>query len=226
MNKATMFFNILLIGFVLACCNENPKSRVQKSSKAFIKTERETKFKAVNKFGVLEKGDIIEVIITHYDDKGNKSERNYYNPNGTMREKGIYKYDSNLNWEGVDAYGQGGRLIYHFIEGQQDEEGNTIVSYETNPNQDTTYSWESRHDLSGNVLEMTCYGQNRIFLGRYLYKYNDNNDRIEVLDYDADGKFLSGETNTYEKYDENGNWLIKISKGDNPSITEREIEYY
>jgi len=225
--KLTFVLLFALTGILISCSTEKVKNKQKETdSKSVVKSIRETEFKALDKFGELQKGDLQSVTITLFDNNGNKLERSYYYPNGSLKEKGIYRYNSENILIGVDAYGQSGSLKYHYIIVKIDEQGNPTHTYEVNLNQDTVYKYVDRYDDIGNIIEFCCYGSDGTFLGRNYYKYDDKKNKIEDLDYDSDGKLISSKTFKYEKYDKNGNWIIQINTGTEPSITEREIEYY
>ena len=52
-----------------------------------VKSITEYKCKASDKFGKIIKGDLIEVMVLKYDDKGNQVEDREYKSNGDLKQK-------------------------------------------------------------------------------------------------------------------------------------------
>ena len=93
----------------LVSCNQSEKKNdlTEENLKGKVKSITENTYEAVDKFGQIEKGDILvdsSAVYTDdghfkiYNEKGNKIEENYYNSNGRLDSKYTYEYDKNNNW--------------------------------------------------------------------------------------------------------------------------------
>ena len=180
----------------------------KKKLKGKVKSIKETTYQAVEKFGQIEKGDVLvdsSAVYTDdghfkiYNEKGNKIEENYYNSNGRLYSKTTYKYDEKGNMIEDNFYdSDDGSLIYK-----------------------NTY----KYDEKGNKIEEYHYDEDGKFNYKYTYKYDEKGNNIEKNNYDSNGRLDS--KYTYE-YDKNNNWTQRIEyKNTIPHrITERIIEYY
>ena len=194
----------------LVSCNQSEKKNdlTEENLKGKVKSITENTYEAVNKFGQIEKGDILvdsSAVYTDdghfkiYNEKGNKIEENYYNSNGSLIYKNTYKYDEKGNMIEDNFYDSNdGSLIYK-----------------------NTY----KYDEKGNKIEEYHYDEDGKFNYKYTYKYDEKGNNIEKNNYDSNGKLDS--KYTYE-YDKNNNWTQRIEyKNTIPHrITERIIEYY
>ncbi len=215
-----------IYGISFSCSNEKAKKGEKTvTSKAKIKSIRETEFKAIDKFGETQKGDIQRVIITHGKQNGNKSDRSYYDPDGSLNEKGIYEYDEKGNIYAVNVYNSAGNLEYRFLF-KDDEKGNVVEMDKLNPNNDLMSKEIIRNDDKGNEIERNIYNSEGKLENKIITEYDDKNYELEQRAYDKNGKLVESATYKYEKYDKEGNWLIKITKGTDFLVTERGIEYY
>lgn len=105
---------------------EKKNDLTEENLKGKVKSIKETLYEAVDKFGQIKKGNVLNNYFTiynkkgntiegneyysnrrfnykttyKYDEKGNNIEENYYNSNGRLYEKHTYKYeyDKNNNW--------------------------------------------------------------------------------------------------------------------------------
>ena len=194
----------------LVSCNQSEKKNdlTEENLKGKVKSITENTYEAVDKFGQIEKGDVIvdsSAVYTDdgrfkiYNEKGNKIEENYYNSNGRLYSKTTYKYDEKGNMIEDNFYdSDDGSLIYK-----------------------NTY----KYDEKGNKIEEYHYDEDGKFNYKYTYKYDEKGNIIEENHYDSNGRLDS--KYTYE-YDKNNNWIQRIEyKNTIPHrITERIIEYY
>ena len=194
----------------LVSCNQSEKKNdlTEENLKGKVKSITENTYEAVDKFGQIEKGDILvdsSAVYTDdgrfkiYNEKGNKIEENYYNSNGRLYSKTTYKYDEKGNMIEDNFYdSDDGSLIYK-----------------------NTY----KYDEKGNKIEEYHYDEDGKFNYKYTYKYDEKGNIIEENHYDSNGRLDS--KYTYE-YDKNNNWTQRIEyKNTIPHrITERIIEYY
>ena len=201
---------VILSVLCLVSCNQSEKKNdlTEENLKGKVKSIKETTYEAVDKFGQIEKGDILvdsSAVYTDdgrfkiYNEKGNKIEENYYNSNGRLYSKTTYKYDEKGNMIEDNFYdSDDGSLIYK-----------------------NTY----KYDKKGNKIEEYHYDEDGKFNYKYTYKYDEKGNIIEENHYDSNGRLDS--KYTYE-YDKNNNWTQRIEyKNTIPHrITERIIEYY
>ena len=194
----------------LVSCNQSEKKNdlTEENLKGKVKSITENTYEAVEKFGQIEKGDVLvdsSAVYTDdgrfkiYNEKGNKIEENYYNSNGRLYSKTTYKYDEKGNMIEDNFYdSDDGSLIYK-----------------------NTY----KYDEKGNIIEEYHYDEDGKFNYKYTYKYDEKGNIIEENHYDSNGRLDS--KYTYE-YDKNNNWTQRIEyKNTIPHrITERIIEYY
>ena len=201
---------VILSVLCLVSCNQSEKKNdlTEENLKGKVKSITENTYEAVDKFGQIEKGDILvdsSAVYTDdghfkiYNEKGNKIEENYYNSNGRLYSKTTYKYDEKGNMIEDNFYdSDDGSLIYK-----------------------NTY----KYDEKGNKIEEYHYDEDGKFNYKYTYKYDEKGNNIEKNNYDSNGRLDS--KYTYE-YDKNNNWTQRIEyKNTIPHrITERIIEYY
>ena len=127
---------VILSLLCLVSCNQSEKKNdlTEENLKGKVKSITENTYEAVDKFGQIEKGDILvdsSAVYTDdghfkiYNEKGNKIEENYYNSNGSLIYKNTYKHDKNVNIIEECRYNKFGRLrekdTYKY-----DENGNNI----------------------------------------------------------------------------------------------------
>ena len=202
---------VILSVLCLVSCNQSEKKNdlTEENLKGKVKSITENTYEAVDKFGQIEKGDVLvdsSAVYTDdgrfkiYNEKGNKIEENYYNSNGSLIYKNTYKYDEKGNKIEENYYNSNGRLYSK-----------------------TTY----KYDEKGNKIEEYHYDEDGKFNYKYTYKYDEKGNKIEENWYDSDGSLYEKHTYKYE-YDKNNNWTQRIQyKNTIPlNITERIIEYY
>ena len=105
----------------LVSCNQSEKKNdlTEENLKGKVKSITENTYEAVDKFGQIEKGDVLvdsSAVYTDdghfkiYNEKGNKIEENYYNSNGSLIYKNTYKYDEKGNNIEKNNHDSNGRL--------------------------------------------------------------------------------------------------------------------
>jgi len=186
-----------------------------------------------------------------YNDKGNLSQTSNFNSEGEFTGKTIYTRDNKGNLiETGDFNSKGGfigKIIY-----TRDNKGNAVEtnSYDSMGILNSKFKFE--YDKKGRILESIYYGSDGELREKKYSKYDGKGRTIEVklvigtsvfikdLKYENKEKddltlmiksenysIMSKTIYTYV-YDENGNWIEKISIEDKKPrvIEEREIEYY
>ena len=112
---------VILSVLCLVSCNQSEKKNdlTEENLKGKVKSITENTYEAVDKFGQIEKGDVLvdsSAVYTDdgrfkiYNEKGNKIEENYYNSNGSLIYKTTYKYDEKGNNIEKNNYDSNGRL--------------------------------------------------------------------------------------------------------------------
>ena len=228
---------VILSVLCLVSCNQSEKKNdlTEENLKGKVKSITENTYEAVDKFGQIEKGDVLvdsSAVYTDdghfkiYNEKGNKIEENYYNSNGSLIYKNTYKYDKKGNIIEEKSYYPDGSLIYKNTY-KYDEKGNKIEdnSYDSDGRLHSKYTY--KYDEKGNKIEENWYNSDGRLHSKYTYKYDEKGNNIEENWYDSDGSLYEKHTYKYE-YDKNNNWTQRIQyKNTIPlNITERIIEYY
>ncbi len=227
---------VILSVLCLVSCNQSEKKNdlTEENLKGKVKSITENTYEAVDKFGQIEKGDVLvdsSAVYTDdghfkiYNEKGNKIEENYYNSNGSLIYKNTYKYDEKGNKIEENYYNSNGRL-YSKTTYKYDEKGNMIEdNFYDSDDGSLIYKNTYKYDEKGNKIEEYHYDEDGKFNYKYTYKYDEKGNNIEKNNYDSNGRLDS--KYTYE-YDKNNNWTQRIQyKNTIPHrITERIIEYY
>lgn len=260
MNKINVLIGLITFSFFLFSCTgivgQNNYSKVKNDLsklglKGKVKSLTETTFFAVDKFGEIQKGNIMFKSIYLFNEKGNKTEsivyfmgkiptkmiyKNDYNGNtiesntyeadGSFSGKSIYKYDITGNIIMVNLYESDGSLKNKWIY-KYDDKGNEIEGdfYKSDGSLDKKTIY--KYDGKGNEIERAFYKSDGSLSSKSLQKYDYKGFEIERGWYKSDGSFDEKYTYNYT-FDVTDNWIKKIElKNTFPqSITEREIEYY
>ena len=229
---------VILSVLCLVSCNQSEKKNdlTEENLKGKVKSITENTYEAVDKFGQIEKGDVLvdsSAVYTDdgrfkiYNEKGNKIEENYYNSNGSLIYKNTYKYDEKGNKIEENYYNSNGRL-YSKTTYKYDEKGNMIEdNFYDSDDGSLIYKNTYKYDEKGNKIEEYHYDEDGKFNYKTTYKYDEKGNKIEYNDYDSDGRLNSKTTYKYE-YDKNNNWTQQVIYANNKptQITERIIEYY
>ena len=159
---------VILSVLCLVSCNQSEKKNdlTEENLKGKVKSITENTYEAVDKFGQIEKGDVLvdsSAVYTDdgrfkiYNEKGNKIEENYYNSNGRLYSKTTYKYDEKGNMIEDNFYdSDDGSLIYK-----------------------NTY----KYDEKGNIIEENHYDSNGRLDSKYTYEYDKNNNWTQRIEY-------------------------------------------
>ena len=121
-----------------------------------VKSYRSFEFKAVDKFGNIEKGDRVKWSTSMhviFNKEGYKEEENEYDHDGDLELKKLYKYDDNWNKSEMDYYNPDGSLLSKWIY-KYDENHNMTEesSYKSDGRLDDKYSY--KYDEKGNLIEI------------------------------------------------------------------------
>ena len=211
----------------LVSCKQSEKKNdlTEENLKGKVKSIKGNTYEAIDKFGQIEKGDVLDAYFNIYNEKGNKIEDNSYDSDGSLEYKYTYKYDKKENKIEENFYIYGGlnsKSIYKY-----NEKGNKIELnvYDSDGRLVSKYTY--KYDEKGNMIEENWYNSDGRLNSKTTYKYDEKGNNIEENNYDSDGRLGKNYTYKYE-YDKNNNWTQRIEyKNTIPvNITERIIEYY
>jgi len=152
-----------------------------------------------NKYDLFGSLEFIQTI--KHDSRGNIIEDCNFNKNGDPITKTIYGYDKYNNLISEDFY------IKDSICG--------------------TEEFKYEYDEEGNIKEKSWLNSDGS-LNKSIYTYNDLGYLQEVNSYLGNHPTADKTTEKYEKFDMNGNWIIrtKFSNEILEKVVEREIDYY
>lgn len=228
---------VILSVLCLVSCNQSEKKNdlTEENLKGKVKSITENTYEAVDKFGQIEKGDVLvdsSAVYTDdghfkiYNEKGNKIEGNIYFSDGRLHPKYTYKYDENRNKIEENYYNSNGRLYFKYTY-KYDKKGNKIEGniYFSNGKLDKKVTY--KYDEKGNIIELNGYNSDGSLLYKYTYKYDKKENIIEKNRYNSNGSLDEKYTYKYE-YDKNNNWIQQVVYENNKpiGIKERIIEYY
>jgi len=225
----------IMILTLFSCVNKELKNDwTEDGLKGKVKTVIQITYKGkYNKFAEIEKGEILGAnnykII--YDETGNKIEENWYNSDGSLNFKLIYKYDENGNKIEAIYYTSSGhsdeKLTYKYDQqGNQieinlynsdgslnikrtykyDKKGNQIEENEYNSDGSLNKKWTYKYDKKGNKIKENWYNSDGNLVSKCDYKYDKKGNKNEFIIYHLDGSI-----SMTIKYDENGNKIGEIN---------------
>ncbi|MCD8408896.1 hypothetical protein [Tenacibaculum finnmarkense] len=117
MKKLSLLIIVLLTAF---SCNNQKKEKTdltKENLKGKVKSYTEISYKAIERFGTIEKGERLKSIQIKYNNKGNKIETSYYSLDGSLSSKHIYKYDNKGNkieMSSSNSFGKKSKYIYKY----------------------------------------------------------------------------------------------------------------
>ena len=137
---------------------EKKNDLTEENLKGKVKSIKETTYKAVDKFGQIKKGNVLNNYFTIYNKKGNTIEGNEYYSDGSLNYKTTYKYDEK------------GNKIEKNIDGSVDRLG---------------YKYTYKYDEKGNTIEQNIYyhGSRPAENYSYKYEYDKNNNWTQEIEY-------------------------------------------
>jgi hypothetical protein len=178
----------------------------------------------------LRKGNMDYKITSKYDDKNRLTESLLYNSEVVPEvpdTRSVFKYDENGNQTEMDDYNPNGTLIKKHVF-RYDEKGNQVefISY----NQDNTVEYKAvnKFDLSGNRTEEAYYNGKDSLEFKIVFKYDHQGLETEQDYYGAANNLTFELTYKYEDIDPQGNWLKQTiyEDGNKEATNKRAIEYY
>jgi antitoxin component YwqK of YwqJK toxin-antitoxin module len=190
-----------------------------------VRSLNEISFKAVDKFGVVQKESrgrqhlLVKDINVLFDKQGRLSELNNFDTQNNLLRKWIYKYEANSKLFEINMYHPDGKLwiktsyVY-------DEKGLLIEKSDYLPDGTQYMNFKHKYDTNGKLIESASLynGEvsndyyiyddkgNRIeettkgkyFNDKSTYKYNSDNKVIERTSYYSDGRVMNKTTYHYD----------------------------
>lgn len=201
----------------------NPK---EVQSRPVIKRITETTYDGVDKFGEIQKKDMLNTSITYFNEKEKMVEYNHTDLKSSQKLKIIYKYDNKGYLISYDSFDSNGNLKSRGIY-KNDDKGYILEVNVYNSNGTLITKTKFRTDNQGNIIESNIYNSDGSLINKIISKYDEKNQEIQKYFYDKNGKLESPMNFEYKKYDFAGNWLLKLEQGYSLyTVIEREIEYY
>ncbi len=159
------------------------------------------------------------------DDKGNLIETSEFDSKGEFMGKIIYTRDEKGNAVETNSYDSMGSLDSKF-NSEYDKKGRVLETIYYGANGELNKKTYIKYDGKGRTIEIKLIAEGSIFIQNFKYENKEKDDLTTMIKYE-DYLIMSKTIYRY-KYDENGNWIQKISIEDKKSkvIEEREIEYY
>ena len=154
----------IILATLSASCNQSEKKNdlTEKNLKGKVKSIKETPYEAVDKFGQIEKGNVLYddyTSFTIYDEKGNIIEENYYDSDGNLSSKDTYEYDekgNNIEKNNYDSDGSlNSKTTYKY-----DEKGN-MIEYNTDGRFGEKYTYKYEYDKNNNWIQQVTYEDNK-----------------------------------------------------------------
>jgi hypothetical protein len=181
-----------------------------------------------------------------YDEQGNQSEVDEYNPDGSVNQKVIYKYDGKGNRIERDNYLKDGRLWYRALY-TFDENSRQVECAKYNADSELTEHYSYAYDAHGNLTmeqhtvakakeeeakrsKITHTSPNPERMMDYIktFVYDDSGKVISETDNFSDYVYRFETTYMYDGYDSAGNWTKQTTYegGKAVAVAERVIDYY
>ena len=156
---------VILSVLCLVSCKQSEKKNdlTEENLKGKVKSIKETPYEAVDKFGQIEKGNVLYdnfiFPFTIYDEKGNKIEENHYDSDGNLSSKDTYEYDEKGNNIERNWYDSDGSLNYKYTY-KYDEKGN-MIEYNTDGRFGEKYTYKYEYDKNNNWIQQVTYEDNK-----------------------------------------------------------------
>ncbi|HOY33407.1 MAG TPA: hypothetical protein PKW80_16125 [Bacteroidales bacterium] len=188
--------------------------------KGEIKTRTENYYRVVKNPGGYTKGEIINKTTLRFNTKGYKTEEDYYNTDGSLKGKWIFKYDADDRMTGMERYNAQDSLERKYIY-EYDNKGN--MTGETVCNADKLEHKNSYlYDYKGNLLQYISYNPDGgvQYKSVSVYNYDDRGNKTMENNYSSYGY------RTTLTFDSKGNRTGSVAYKSDGSIDHREIRTY
>ena len=245
----TLFISIL---FMIGCNTNKSKTETDLEKQGFkgkVKSIKSTTYKAIEKFGEIEKGEEVDKLLSIFNEMGNFTER-IYSKNGKIDSKQTYIYNDQGNIIDKKEYDSDGNLklqtTYNYDDNGNKIEENTFGGYQT---QKTTYKYDDKgreveslmtlsfqgingsaelritkeYDQKGNIIEEKNYNNHNKLSSKGIYTYDERGNKIKEIFINLDSK-KPEEKNIYI-YDKNNN-KIEVQEYISENLSEKTIIKY
>ena len=246
---------IFLVSLLVSCSSKKVKNDLTNEHiKGNVKSISVQHHQAIEKFGIVQEGELTSAKISKYDIRGfiieddeivRKSFYTYtFNKSKLPIEKNIYNSDSSLV----------SRLTYKY-----DEKGNRIEENSYNSEGELQMRSYYKHDKNGNVIEENNYDSAGALLSKFVNEYDENGNRSQYNGYRSDGRRINRFTYkynnlghliqenqillntddssfsastihyTYPEFDKTGNWIKQTILNEQKTATiirNRELKYF
>jgi YD repeat-containing protein len=200
---------------IMGGCDENRETsyRSELNLSENVKSTRTRSYWAIEKFGVIEKGnpqsDWGSDVYAEYNKAGNIIQDISYDPDGSLKSKHSYVYDEQGNRIEQINFRPNGTKVQKIIH-RYDEQGNEfeINYYDSTGSRFSTIT--KGYDGKGNQTEERSYfisNSHKSINYHYGYKFDERGNRKERITYKGDGSV------SYKcslEYDEQGNEIDEI----------------
>jgi len=172
------------------------------------------------------KGKFDSKSIYSYNTNRNVNEKNLYDENNTLKDVVKYKCEDNGNIieESFDNFiGTGRKITYKY-----NDKGDMIERIDYGQGGNLIFKTIFGYDDNGNIMEKNRFDFYERCVSKSQYQHDDNRNMIEEFIYADNGKNVSKDTYRFGKFDDFGNWAIKLWYVDEEliTITKRIIDYY
>lgn len=198
-------FLLAIIVLLGSCGTYNSKNDLEKENlQGNVKSVMEIHYNVIEKFGKIEKGEKKGFITIHYNQWGNKFEKNLLGApisvHLTLRKRCSYQYDDQGNMNEESCYNLDGSLYRKHIY-KYDNVGNMIERNDYNANGNLEIRFTFKNDDQGKNTESIWYTDpdSDQFTTKTVYEYDDRGNMIEGNDYSFSGNFKSGFTRSYDE---------------------------
>lgn len=230
MKKLNLF--ILSVSIVIMTIGCTSKSEVENDLDGYglkgkVKEAKYNYYDAIEKFGEVAKGDLLEKFGSDknatllFNEDGYLIEETEYHVDGSIYLRTIYELDDTNRCIKVNYYNNEGKLVFYEAP-EFNEKGNkerTIIYLDDQP----ILTYKMKYDLNGNRIEKTKYGKEGNIKERKEYTYDGNKNLIEIQEYDSSGAIV--ETTKY-KYNEKGNQTEKEEFDEEGNLSNKVLFYY
>jgi hypothetical protein len=222
-NKLSLFVLLVLAMFLLSSCGSNEHESKAKRKKPVkyntLTQEKKEDIKArklkvkdrktissfYTKSGkVSQRGFLVEE--KKYDESGNLTEHLFYESDGSIDRKYIYKYDEQGNQIERVSYDFRGRIRYKKTS-EYDKFGNEIFAKELDIKTNKYNKIFFNYDTAGNLISALKYNDEGELIHKTLNEYDKSGNLIRVSYFNEQGQKYS---ETQFKYDSLGNKILEI----------------
>lgn len=222
--KTKLIFLFLLVFCLISNAQEIIRNDLlEKNLKGKVKKLIETKYRAREINGQVEKdkflnktlymfneggnllktghfvGDNVSWEYIHiYDSNGNRIEETRYEPDGSISWQKTYAYNNSGKQTEMESLGPNGKLIFKFIS-TYDAQGNITKKDRYGRSGREGHSFKFIYDPKGKLTEEYYLKPNQRTDYRIVYKYDNQGNKTELYLYDAKEKLQEKQTFFYDE---------------------------